>query len=65
MDTTAAPTTPPAHRPTATVPAGVSGYVEIDLSAISDNVRELRRRAGDAEVMAVVKADGYGHGALP
>jgi alanine racemase len=38
---------------------------EIDLAAIRANVAELRRRAGDAAVMAVVKADGYGHGMLP
>ena len=35
---------------------------EVDLDAIRSNVAELRRRAGSAEVMAVVKADGYGHG---
>jgi alanine racemase len=38
---------------------------EIDLAAVRANVAELRRRAGDAAVMAVVKADGYGHGMLP
>lgn len=38
--------------------------VRIDLDAIRDNVATLR--AGTtAEVMAVVKADGYGHGMLP
>jgi alanine racemase len=35
----------------------------IDEDAISDNVRHLRRLTG-AEVIAVVKADGYGHGAV-
>jgi alanine racemase len=34
----------------------------IDVGAIEDNVRHLRRLVG-VEVMAVVKADGYGHGA--
>jgi alanine racemase len=38
---------------------------EIDLAAVRANVGELRRRAGDAAVMAVVKADGYGHGMVP
>lgn len=38
---------------------------EIDLAAIRANVAELRNRAGSAAVMAVVKADGYGHGMLP
>jgi alanine racemase len=35
----------------------------VDLDAIEHNVRLLRERAGSAGVMAVVKADGYGHGA--
>ena len=34
----------------------------IDLAAIRANVRALTGRAGPAAVMAVVKADGYGHG---
>ena len=37
---------------------------EIDLGAIRQNARALRGLAGDAAVMAVVKADGYGHGAV-
>lgn len=37
----------------------------VDLSAITANVAELRRRAGKAAVMAVVKADAYGHGLVP
>ena len=38
----------------------------IDLSAIRDNVGVLAARAaGGAQVMAVVKADGYGHGLVP
>ena len=35
----------------------------VDLGAIAHNVGVLREHAGTAEVMAVVKADGYGHGA--
>lgn len=35
----------------------------VDLDAIKHNVRVLTERAGHAQVMAVVKADGYGHGA--
>src|ERR1700733_14097929 len=38
--------------------------VRIDLDAIRDNVARLRAST-TAEVMAVVKADGYGHGLLP
>ena len=38
----------------------------IDLGAVRDNVAALvARAAGGAQVMAVVKADGYGHGLLP
>ena len=38
----------------------------IDLAAVRDNVAALAARAaGGAQVMAVVKADGYGHGLLP
>lgn len=37
----------------------------IDLDALRDNVALLRERAGPAQVMAVVKADGYGHGLVP
>ena len=37
----------------------------VDLDAIAHNVRLLREHAGPAQVMAVVKADGYGHGAVP
>ncbi|WP_369829811.1 alanine racemase [Mycobacterium sp. 852002-51152_SCH6134967] len=35
----------------------------VDLDAIAHNVRLLRDLAGTAQVMVVVKADGYGHGA--
>ena len=38
--------------------------VRVDLDAIRDNVALLKART-TAEVMAVVKADGYGHGMLP
>ena len=37
----------------------------VDLSAISANVEALRRQAPAAHTMAVVKARGYGHGAVP
>ncbi|SBU90132.1 alanine racemase [Streptomyces sp. OspMP-M45] len=38
---------------------------EIDLAALRANVRVLRERASGAQLMAVVKSDGYGHGAVP
>ena len=39
--------------------------VSLNLDAIRDNVAALRRSAGPAEVLAVVKADAYGHGLVP
>jgi alanine racemase len=41
------------------------GEAVVDLDAIAHNVRVLAERAAPAQVMAVVKADGYGHGAVP
>jgi alanine racemase len=43
---------------------GVLAEAVVDLGAIQHNVRVLREHAGRAQVMAVVKADGYGHGAV-
>ena len=37
---------------------------EIDLDAIEHNVRAMCRKAAPASVLAVVKANGYGHGAV-
>ena len=37
----------------------------IDLDAITANVAALTRHVGSAQVLAVVKSDGYGHGMLP
>ncbi len=39
-------------------------WVDVDLEAVRHNVRALRARAGTAELAAVVKADGYGLGAV-
>lgn len=50
-----------ASRPTAPLRA----RAEIDLAALRANVRTLRARTPGAAFMAVVKADAYGHGALP
>jgi alanine racemase len=36
----------------------------IDLGAISRNVETVRRDVGGVDVMVVVKANGYGHGAV-
>lgn len=40
---------------------GLSTWIEIDLNAIGSNVRQLKQIA-KTEVMAVVKANAYGHG---
>ena len=40
-------------------------WVEVDLDAIAGNVRELVAQVAPAQLMAVVKADAYGHGAVP
>lgn len=46
-----------AHRPT---------HVEIDLAALRHNYNLLRKRLPEScAMLAVVKADAYGHGALP
>ena len=45
--------------------APLRARAEIDLAALRANVRALRARARGAQLMAVVKSDGYGHGAVP
>lgn len=38
-------------------------YLEIDLQALASNVKNIKRKLGKkVELLAVVKADGYGHG---
>ncbi|WP_369164739.1 alanine racemase [Streptomyces sp. AFD10] len=44
--------------------ASLRARAEIDLAALRANVRALRERAAGAQLMAVVKSDGYGHGAV-
>ena len=44
---------------------GLRAQARIDLDAIARNVQALVGHAPTAAVMAVVKADGYGHGAVP
>ena len=39
--------------------------VHVDLDAVDANVRALVAFARPASLCAVVKADGYGHGAVP
>ena len=41
-------------------------YVNVDLDAICKNVQKAMDRVGpDVKMMAVIKTDGYGHGAVP
>ncbi len=40
-------------------------WVEVDLDAVERNTRTLAAAVAPARLMAVVKADAYGHGAVP
>lgn len=41
-------------------------YAKIDLDAIAYNMEQMKQRIGEgAKLIAVIKTDGYGHGALP
>jgi alanine racemase len=51
-----ATSSPPGWRPT---------WAEVDLDAIATNVAALKAQAAAPRLMAVVKADGYGHGMVP
>ena len=47
----------PYHRP---------AFLEIDLGAIVFNIRQIKKKLGKkVELMVIVKANGYGHGAYP
>ena len=40
-------------------------WAEIDLKAFTHNIKEIRKKVGaETKILLVVKADGYGHGAL-
>ncbi|HET7174249.1 MAG TPA: alanine racemase [Nocardioidaceae bacterium] len=43
-------------------PVGRRAEAVVDLDAISHNVAALRAHVGGRDLMAIVKADGYGHG---
>jgi len=39
-------------------------YLEVDLDILACNIKNIKKRLGrDVELMTIVKADGYGHGA--
>ncbi|WP_077489920.1 alanine racemase [Sinomonas mesophila] len=59
---TSEPTTASSSVPTSRLPERAA---VVDLDAIRHNIGVLRKVAEPARVMAVVKADGYGHGAVP
>lgn len=41
-------------------------WAEIDLDAISFNIESIKRKiSGNSKIVAVIKADGYGHGSVP
>ena len=42
-----------------------SAFIEVDLRRLAMNVELLSRAAGERKLMAVVKANAYGHGAVP
>jgi alanine racemase len=46
-------------------PASARSEIVVDLAALRHNVRLLRDLVAPAQMMTVVKADGYGHGLLP
>ena len=39
-------------------------WAEIDLDKLAHNMKEIRRVSRSKDIIAVIKADGYGHGAL-
>jgi alanine racemase len=48
------------------VPSGRPTVGEVDLGALEFNYRQIRKRIHEGvKVLAVVKADAYGHGAIP
>lgn len=61
----APPSTPRVLRPRRAAPADAvrPTRAEVNLEALRLNLRAVKRRAGSAKVWAVLKADGYGHGA--
>ena len=41
-----------------------ASFAEIDLDALRDNLLQVRAQVGDCPILAVVKANAYGHGAV-
>src|SRR5581483_6520522 len=41
-----------------------ASIAEVDLAALAENLRQVRKRVGKKKILAVVKANAYGHGAV-
>ncbi len=42
------------------------GYIRVDLDAVRNNILNMKKNISDRTgIIAVIKADGYGHGAIP
>lgn len=42
------------------------GYVEVDLDAVVSNMKHMKENiASEAQMIGVIKTDGYGHGSVP
>lgn len=39
-----------------------TSWIDIDLDAISENIKTIKKYLGTARLLAVVKANAYGHG---
>lgn len=42
-----------------------SSFAEISLSALKENLRQVQIQSGNTPILAIVKANAYGHGAVP
>jgi alanine racemase len=57
------PETPDPPRQTA-LSEGLRVWAEVDLDRLAANVRALKQAAGESHLLAVVKGNAYGHGAV-
>lgn len=46
-------------------PKQTPSFAEINLSALKSNLGQVRAQLGDCPILAIVKANAYGHGAVP
>ena len=42
----------------------LKNYLNIDLSALEHNLKEIKKKIFPSKVMAVIKSNAYGHGML-